>query len=107
MQIHYRLMFDENGFAMMYVFSNCKAFIRTIPLLEYDDHRAEDLDTDGEDHVADETRYFLMSRPIKPRIPPAPDKYKENPMYKYLNIDEADLMPARAHGRMERINVES
>ena len=28
----------------------------------------EDLDSDGEDHIADETRYFLMSRPIKPRL---------------------------------------
>lgn len=104
MQVHYRLQFDEHGFPMMYVFSNCKAFIRTIPLLEYDDHRAEDLDTDGEDHVADETRYFLMSRPIKPRTPPAPNLYKQNPMYQYLGIDEADLMPARNPMRMERID---
>jgi len=50
MQMHYRMAFDANGYAMMYVFSNCKAFIRTIPLLQYDDHRPEDLDTAGEDH---------------------------------------------------------
>ena len=67
MQIHYRLAFDENGFPMMYIFDNCKAFIRTIPQLVYDEHRDEDLDSDGEDHVADETRYFLMSHPIAPR----------------------------------------
>lgn len=67
MQMHYRLAFDENGFPMMYIFDNCKAFIRTIPTLVYDEHRDEDLDTDGEDHVADETRYFLMSHPITPR----------------------------------------
>ena len=35
---------------MMYVFKNCKAFIRTMPLLMYDEHKPEDLDTDGEDH---------------------------------------------------------
>ena len=34
----------------MYIFKNCKAFIRTIPLLMYDEHKVEDLDTDGEDH---------------------------------------------------------
>ena len=34
----------------MYIFRNCKAFIRTVPLLLYDEHRVEDLDTDGEDH---------------------------------------------------------
>lgn len=66
MQCHYRLAFDHNGFPMMYVFENCKAFIRTIPLLMYDEIRVEDLDTSMEDHVADEWRYMCMSRPIKP-----------------------------------------
>ena len=66
MQVHYRLAFDDNGYAQMYVFKGCKAFIRTIPVLMYDDHRPEDLDTDGEDHVADEVRYMCMARPIKP-----------------------------------------
>lgn len=68
MQCHYRLQFDENGYPMMYVFKNCKAFIRTIPLLLYSETEPEDLDTTLEDHVADEWRYFCMSRPIKPRI---------------------------------------
>lgn len=67
MQVHYRLAFDDDGLPQMYVFSNCKAFIRTLPLLQYDKLRPEDLDTTGEDHVADEVRYFCMSRPIKPR----------------------------------------
>lgn len=67
MQCHYRLAFDENGRPMMYIFKNCEAFIRTIPLLCYDEHRAEDLDTDGEDHAADEWRYMCMLNPIKPR----------------------------------------
>ncbi len=68
MQMHYRLAFDENGYPMMYVFSNCKAFIRTIPLMVYDQTKVEDLDTTMEDHVADESRYFCMSRPIQPRV---------------------------------------
>ena len=50
MQCHYRLQFDGDGYPRMYVFSNCKAFIRTIPLLVYDQHKAEDLDTTMEDH---------------------------------------------------------
>lgn len=66
MQCHYRLQFDEDGYPRMYVFNTCRAFIRTIPTLIYDEHRAEDLDTKMEDHVADEWRYFCMSRPIKP-----------------------------------------
>ena len=66
MQCHYRLQFDEDGYPRMYVFNTCRAFIRSIPTLIYDEHRAEDLDTKMEDHVADEWRYFCMSRPIKP-----------------------------------------
>jgi hypothetical protein len=69
MQMHYRMMFDESGYAQMYISRECKDFIRTITTLEYDKTRAEDLDTSGEDHAADETRYFCMSRPIKPHIP--------------------------------------
>ena len=68
MQCHYRLMFDEDGYPKMYVFNNCRDFIRTIPLLCYDEHKVEDLDTSMEDHVADEWRYFLMTRPIVPQV---------------------------------------
>ena len=91
MQVHYRLAFDEHGFPQMYVFSNCKAFIRTIPLLQYSDTKPEDLDTEGEDHVLDETRYFCMSRPIKPRIPPEPDPWTQNPMKLFLDIDRENV----------------
>lgn len=67
MQLHERLKFDEDGRPMLYVFTTCRDFIRTIPSLVYDARKPEDIDTAGEDHVYDETRYFLMSRPIAPR----------------------------------------
>ena len=67
MQIHERLKFDEHGKAMLYIFENCKDAIRTLPLMMYDEHKAEDLDTDLEDHIADSLRYFCMMRPIAPR----------------------------------------
>ena len=44
----------------------CITFIRTIPLLMYDDHKPEDIDTKMEDHVADEVRYMCMANPMKP-----------------------------------------
>lgn len=69
MQFHYRLQFDENGYARAYVFNTCKHFIRTIPLMMYDEHHPEDLDTDLEDHIADSARYTFMSRPVKPIRP--------------------------------------
>lgn len=104
MQVHYRLYFDDNGYPMMYVFKNCKAFIRTMPLLQYDEHRVEDLDTDGEDHVADEVRYFLMTRPIKPRKAPLPAAKQADPLKMFLDIDPADIMPAQRVPRMEIIH---
>ena len=64
MEVHERLRFDENGKPMMYVFSTCKDWIRTVPNLPYDDKKVEDIDTDAEDHDYDATRYFLMDHPI-------------------------------------------
>lgn len=79
MQIHYRLQFDENGIPGMYIFKNCKDFIRTIPNLVYDDHNVEDINTDGEDHIYDETRYFLMLNPISPNEVPKKPRNGFNP----------------------------
>ena len=81
MQIHERMKFDENGKAMLYIFENCKHAIRTIPLMMYDEHKPEDLDTDLEDHISDMIRYFCMMRPIAPRIV----EEKEIPLYDPLN----------------------
>lgn len=69
MQCHYRLQFDDNGYPRMYVFEGCKGFLRTIPLMMYDAHKVEDLDTSMEDHIADEWRYMCMARPVQPMRP--------------------------------------
>ena len=66
MQMHYRMSFDGEGYPMLYVFQHCRAFIRTIPQLLYSETVPEDVDTTQEDHVADESRYFCMTRPIAP-----------------------------------------
>lgn len=104
MQVHYRMAFDENGFPMMYIFNNCKAFIRTIPLLQFDEHKVEDLDTDGEDHIADEMRYFLMSRPITPKTAPKPDEYANNPLNIFLDIPKKDLVTSTHRPRLKIIS---
>ena len=62
-QMRSRLVGDADGRPMMFVFSTCTDFIRTVPALQHDPDKPEDLDTDGEDHVADEARYGCMSRP--------------------------------------------
>lgn len=53
--------FDDRP--MLVVFDTCTQFIRTVPMQQHDPDRPEDIDTDGEDHVADEVRYACMSRP--------------------------------------------
>jgi hypothetical protein len=54
---------------MIYFFSTCVDSIRTIPVLQHDPHRAEDLDTKAEDHAADDWRYACMSRPWIKKLP--------------------------------------
>jgi hypothetical protein len=62
-QLHNRLAFDSRGIPMLYVFSTCKHFIRTVPSLVYSQVDVEDVDTEGEDHIYDECRYMCMENP--------------------------------------------
>lgn len=49
--------------AKLQIFSTCVNAIRTIPALQHDERHPEDVDTDLEDHIIDEVRYAVMSRP--------------------------------------------
>lgn len=64
---------EVRKYPMIYCFNTCKDSIRTIPILQHDEKNIEDLDTEGEDHVADEWRYGCMSRPW---IAPRPEEQK-------------------------------
>jgi hypothetical protein len=60
----------KDGVPMLQATSNCLHFIRTLPGLVHDQHRPEDVDTDGEDHTADECRYAVLARATAaPRMP--------------------------------------
>jgi hypothetical protein len=49
----------------LYVFDRCLQFIRTIPTLPRDPKDPDDVDTDAEDHIADEVRYRVLdSKPV-------------------------------------------
>jgi hypothetical protein len=61
-QLRGRLV-GEDGRPMLYFFKTCIHTIRTLPMLQHDSTKAEDVDTDSEDHAGDETRYACMSRP--------------------------------------------
>lgn len=55
----------EDGIPHVQVFENCVNLIRTLPMMIYDERKAEDMSDGMEDHAADSLRYGLMSRPIK------------------------------------------
>lgn len=49
-------------FPGLFCFRNCQdGFIRTVPTLPRDAKDPDDVDTDAEDHVADEVRYVILS----------------------------------------------
>ena len=62
----------EVGTPMLYFLDSCMDSIRTIPMLQFDSNRYEDVDSSGEDHAGDETRYAVMSRPWQPAEAKAP-----------------------------------
>lgn len=75
MEVHERLKFNPDGVPGMYIFNTCKDWIRTVPNLPYSDKKAEDIDTEAEDHDYDATRYFLMEHPLTASKKP-PREYK-------------------------------
>ena len=67
-QLRARLKGDGEKPAI-YFFDKCIHTIRTLPALQHDDDRIEDIDTESEDHAADSVRYACMSRPYVAPLP--------------------------------------
>lgn len=88
-QMRSRFVGDEDGLPMIVTFSTCVDSIRTIPALQHDPLKAEDLDSDMEDHAADEWRYACMSRPWI-RKKPESDKPKNATGYKRTDTSNTD-----------------
>lgn len=66
-EIGWQEMYRRHKDDMLYVFNTCHEYIRTIPAIQSDEKKPEDItqtNRGGEDHIADETRYACMSRPI-------------------------------------------
>jgi hypothetical protein len=63
-QVRFRLN-GRDGVPLLYFLETCDDTTRTLPVLQHGSlaSRNEDLDTEGEDHAADELRYACMSRP--------------------------------------------
>lgn len=50
----------------LWIFDHCEDWLRTVPTLQSDRLNPDDVDTDAEDHCADDTRYACM---VRARIP--------------------------------------
>jgi hypothetical protein len=91
-------LLGEDGIPHLYFLESCEDSIRTIPALQHDEHDEEDLDTEAEDHAADETRYAVMSRPYLPRTgEKAPPLYPRLPSEMTIN----ELVKKRSRDRLE------
>lgn len=84
-----RLKGNEDDGPMFYVTENNTNFLRTVPSLERDDRNWEDIDTETEDHIADEWRYVMMSR-----------------QGKGVNVDELPKVKTMAEKDWQRITGE-
>lgn len=88
-----------DGRPWLMVHPECAYLIRTLPSLVSDDHKPEDVDTDGEDHAADALRYFVMSRPAPVNTvrtePVHPDSV--------AGMRDRALAAQRAHRRFGRV----
>jgi hypothetical protein len=89
-----------DGEPMLYAAHECEDFWRTMPTLQHSDKDSEDLDTDGEDHVADEVRYAAMSRPWKPFIAPGPEQLKYPRLPSQMTLNE--IIEQNKRKRLER-----
>jgi len=90
-QMRARLIGEAEDRPMVVCFSTCEQSIRTIPVLQHDKDKLEDLDSDGEDHAADEWRYACMSRPwVKPNPSSSTSRYPQ-----HRTFDEIMKMQAR------------
>ena len=74
--------------------------IRTLPGLQHDTHKPEDVDSDGEDHAADETRYAVMSRPYAKIVTVKPTRIEG---IQHMTLDQLWEQSALRNQRDSRI----
>jgi hypothetical protein len=98
----------EDGRPMIYFMDNCVEAIRTLPALQHDELKPEDVDTTGEDHAPDEIRYACMSRPYSR---PTGDnlirdilKRKDNTFGAIAILDSLDAISPKLNLNKERIH---
>ena len=76
---------------LLFVFDTCEHWIRTVPTLEPDPDNPDDVDTEGEDHAFDCTRYGIM------RKRNAPDSPQTESLSGYETAGVVDIMENGTH----------
>lgn len=109
-QVHRRLqqeesVDDETGEivshgARFYCFNDCRHFWRTMPLLQSSPKDVDDVDTDQEDHIADEFRYACMFRMVRPKM------RQQTPAGTFA-AERRRLMKARDYARRHGVSMHS
>ncbi len=92
-QVRARLQAEETPGVV--VFSTCTHLIRTLPALQHDRHKPEDVDTDGEDHAPDAFRYICMARPV------VREKPKDQPRRFETDMTFSEVVKRRTQKRLE------
>jgi phage terminase large subunit len=59
--VHQYLRWDDKTDPRLKIMDNCPNMIRTLPVLIHDEKNKDDINTDGEDHAADELGYLLQT----------------------------------------------
>lgn len=88
-QVRDRLIGYDDRPMLYVVGAACPNLIRTLPALQHDERKPEDVDTEGDDHCGDTLRYGCMSRPYTPPAVRVP----ELKLLKQMTYD--DLLPLR------------
>ena len=98
-QVRNRLI-GHDGKPLLYVVGvACSNLVRTLPALQHDTVKPEDVDTEGDDHCGDTLRYGCMSRPYTPPVvPEKPDVYLQEATYN--DILEARRKPRKVSARI-------
>lgn len=86
----------EDERPMLYLFATCAHLIRTLPALQHDEKRPEDVDTDGEDHAPDALRYACKARPwVRAAPKPQPLKFANS-----TQTSVSEIVAARRRRRL-------
>lgn len=98
-QMHTRFQADV---PMLYFSDACEHTIRCVSSVQHDENKPEDLDTEGEDHAVDETRYACNSRPIVSK-----EKLKSNTIVLPKTITSMTFDELVKHNRRKRLEASS